>query len=143
MKTKQISVFLENKRGRLAELTRLLAGAKVNIRALCIAETVDYGVLRLVVSDPVSAHRILSEAGFTVTETDVLAVELQDKPGGLSRVVEPLTEAGINVEYLYAFVGKSGENATVIFRLEDMERAADILGREGVRILKAEEVYAL
>jgi len=143
MRTKQISVFLENKRGRLAELTRLLADNGINIRALCIAETVDYGVLRLVVNDPDRAQRVLADAGFTVTETDVLAVELVDRPGGLARVIEPLSRAGINVEYLYAFVGRAAEKATVVLRLEDMDRALPLLQQEGVRVLTAEEVYSL
>ena len=143
MGTRQISVFLENKRGRLAEVTRLLADNQVNIRALCIAETVDYGVLRLVVNDPDLAHRVLADAGFTVTDTEVLAVELADRPGGLARVIGPLAQGGINVEYLYALVGTSGEKATVVFRLEDTARAIELLKREGVRILEPEEVYSL
>lgn len=143
MRAKQISVFLENKRGRLAEVTRLLADNGVNIRALCIAETVDYGVLRLVVDDPDRAHRALTGAGFTVTDTEVLAVELVDRPGGLADVIEPLAEAGISVEYVYAFVGKSGESAVVILRVEDIERAIELLKRKRVRVLEAQEVYSL
>lgn len=143
MRAKQISVFLENKRGRLAEVTRLLADRGVNIRALCIAETVDYGVLRLVVDDPERAHRSLTSAGFTVTDTEVLAVEMVDRPGGLANVIEPLAEAGISVEYVYAFVGKSGESAVVIFRVEDIDRAIELLKRHEVRVLEAEELYSL
>ena len=143
MRTKQISVFLENRRGRLADVTRLLAERQINIRALCVAETVDYGVLRLVVNDPDRACKALAEEGFTVTETDVLAVEVADQPGGLSQVVEPLAKADINVEYLYAFVGRSGGKAIVVFRVEDLDGAIELLKQQGVRMLKAEEVYAL
>jgi hypothetical protein len=143
MRTKQISVFLENKRGRLAEVTRLLGKSNVNIRALSIAETVDYGVLRLVVSDPERARTCLADEGFTVTDTDVIAVEIPDKPGSLTTVIEPLAEACVNVEYLYAFVGKSGESAVVVLRVEDIDRAVELLQRHSVRVLKAAEVYSL
>jgi hypothetical protein len=143
MRTKQISVFLENKRGRLAEVTRLLGKSNVNIRALSIAETVDYGVLRLVVSDPDRARSCLADEGFTVTDTDVIAVEVPDEPGSLTAVIEPLAEADVNVEYLYAFVGKSGESAVVVLRVEDIDRAVELLQRHSVRVLKAAEVYSL
>jgi hypothetical protein len=127
----------------LADVTRLLAERQINIRALCVAETVDYGVLRLVVSDPDRARAVLAEGGFTVTETEVLAVEVADQPGGLAQVVEPLSKADINVEYLYAFVGRSGGKALVVFRVEDLDRAITLLQQQGVRMLKAEEVYSL
>jgi hypothetical protein len=143
MKTKQISVFLENKRGRLAELTRLLTNNGINLRALALSETGDFGILRLVVSDPDRVQQILIEDGFTVTETEVLAVELADHPGGLAQVIEPLAAADINVEYLYAFAGQPNGKAIVIFRLNEIERAIKLLSDLGVHILAAEEVYAL
>jgi hypothetical protein len=143
MRVSQISVFLENKSGRLAEVTRTLADRGINIRALCVAETIDYGVLRLIVSDPEAARRALSDGGFTVTETQVLVLEIPDRPGGLATAIERLAEKGINIEYIYAFVTKSGENANVVFRLEQMEEAARILAGEGFRILAGDEVYRL
>ena len=142
MKVSQISVFLENKSGRLAEVTRALADAGVNIRALCIAETIDYGVLRFIANDPALAKRVLYERGFTVTETSVLVVEIEDKPGGLARVIEVLSPAGINIEYIYAFLTRS-EKAFVVLRLEKMEEAARALQAAGVRILSGAETYAL
>lgn len=142
MKVSQISVFLENKSGRLAEVTQALAENDINIRALCIAETIDYGVLRLIANDPARARRVLAERGFTVTETHVLVVEIEDRPGALARVIKALAEAGINIEYIYAFLTRS-EKAFVVFRLEKMEEAAKTLQAAGVRILTGAEIYAL
>jgi hypothetical protein len=143
MKASQISVFLENKSGRLAEVTRALADQGINIRALCIAETIDYGVLRLIVSDPAKAKRVLGDGGFTVTETEVLVLEIPDRPGGLATAIERLAAQGINIEYIYAFVTKSGENANVVFRLERIDQAAKVLAEAGFRILAGDDVYRL
>ena len=139
----QISVFLENKSGRLAEVTSALAKASVNIRALSLAETIDYGVLRLIVDTPAAARKALSEAGFTVTETEVVAVEMPDRPGGLAGIVDLVTQSGLNIEYLYAFVGQRGENAVVIFRIDDVEAAVAALQQGGARILSADELSAI
>jgi len=139
----QISVFLENKSGRLAELTNALAKASVNIRALSLAETIDYGVLRLIVDKPAAARKALSEAGFTVTETEVVAVEMPDRPGGLAGIVDLVTQRGLNIEYLYAFVGQRGENAVVIFRIDDVKAAVAALQQGGARILSADELSAI
>jgi len=136
----QISVFLENKSGRLAEVTKALAEAGVNIRALSLVETIDYGVLRLIVDDPPAAKKALSGAGFTVTETPVIAVGMPDKPGALAEIVGLLTRRGINVEYCYAFVGKSGENAVVIFRIDAIDAALKVLQEGGVKVLSSAEV---
>ena len=139
----QISVFLENKSGRLAELTSALAKASVNIRALSLAETIDYGVLRLIVDKPAEARKALGEAGFTVTETEVVAVEMPDRPGGLAGIVDLVTQSGLNIEYLYAFVGQRGENAVVIFRIDDVKAAVAALQQGGARILSADELSAI
>lgn len=139
----QISVFLENKSGRLAEVTHTLADGGVNIRALSLAETIDYGVLRLIVDDPKAAKEALNRAGFTVTETEVIGVEMPDRPGGLAGVVDLLTAKGLNIEYLYAFVGRRGENAVVIFRIEDVQSAVSALQEGGLHILSAEELSAI
>jgi len=139
----QISVFLENKSGRLAELTSALAKASVNIRALSLAETIDYGVLRLILDKPAEARKALSEAGFTVTETEVVAVEMPDRPGGLAGIVNLVTQSGLNIEYLYAFVGQRGENAVVIFRIDDVKAAVAALQQGGARILSADELSAI
>lgn len=143
MKVIQISVFLENKSGRLAEVAAALAEEQINIRALAIADTIDYGVLRLIVNDPRGARRALEKAGFTAIETDVIAVEMPDQPGALAKVIRLLSDRSINVEYGYAFVGKSGENAIVVFRIDALEEAIRCLAEAGIRLLKAEEVYAI
>ena len=139
----QISVFLENKSGRLAELTSALSKASVNIRALSLAETIDYGVLRLIVDRPAAARKALGEAGFTVTETEVVAVEMPDRPGGLADIVNLVTQSNLNIEYLYAFVGQRGENAVVIFRIDDVKAAVAALQQGGARILSADELSAI
>lgn len=143
MDLEQISVFMENRPGSLADITRVLAIADVNIRALSLADTADFGILRLVVDQPDKARRALKGGGFTVGTTKVLALEIADRPGGLGRVLQILATAAINVEYMYAFVQKSGENAVVIFRFDEPEKATAVLQGAGVRVLAGEEVCAL
>lgn len=143
MKVDQISVFLENKSGRLADVTRTLAEHRVNIRALSIADTIDYGLLRLIVNDPAVASRILSQQGFTVNNTEVLAVEVPDYPGGLAGIIEILAAKGLNIEYMYAFVGRSHHSAIVIFRIERLDEAMVALKEGGARLLTGDELQAL
>lgn len=143
MKVEQISVFLENKAGRLAEVTRVLGEAGVNIRALSLADTTDFGILRLIVDQYDKAREVLKEKGFTVGKTEVVAVEVPDRPGGLASVLQILARAGINVEYMYAFVQHSGKNAVIIFRFDNLEEAISLLLKEGIHIYKGEEVYRL
>ncbi len=143
MKVSQLSVFIENKSGRLADVTRTLADANINIRALSIADTIDYGLLRLIVNDPVAAKEVLSSAGFTVTLTEVIAVEVPDKPGGLAGIIDVLASSGINIEYMYAFVGTSGDNAVVIFRIEKLDEAIPILQQKGVNIMAGKKLHSL
>jgi hypothetical protein len=143
MKVEQISVFLENKAGALAEVTRILGEEGVNIRALSLADTKDFGILRLIVNDNEKAKEILSRRGFTVRKTEVVAVEVPDRPGGLADILKILSEAGINVEYLYAFVQQSGENAIIIFRFDETDRAINVLAEKKVHILEGKKIYAL
>ncbi len=143
MKVEQISVFLENKAGRLAEVTRVLGEAGINIRALSLADTTDFGILRLIVDQFDTARQVLKERGFTVGKTEVVAIEVPDRPGGLASVLQVLSEAGINVEYMYAFVQHSGKNAVIIFRFDNLEEAIALLQKAGVHIYKGEEVYKL
>ncbi len=143
MKVEQISVFLENKAGRLAEVTRVLGEAGINIRALSLADTTDFGILRLIVDQYDRARQILKDKGFTVGKTEVAAVEVPDKPGGLGSVLQILARAGINVEYMYAFVQHSGKNAVIIFRFDNLEDAINLLLKEGIHIYRGEEVYRL
>jgi hypothetical protein len=143
MKVEQISVFLENKAGRLAEVTRVLGEAGINIRALSLADTTDFGILRLIVDQYDQAREILKDKGFTVGKTEVVAVEVPDRPGGLGLLLHILASAGVTVEYFYAFVQHSGKNAVIIFRFDNLEQAIDLLQKEGIHIYKGEEVYRL
>ena len=143
MKVEQISVFLENKPGALAEVTRILGETGVNIRALSLADTKDFGILRLIVNDNEKAKEVLGQKGFTVRKTEVVAVEVPDRPGGLAEIIKILAEASINVEYLYAFVQQSGENAIIIFRFDETDRAIAVLSEKKVRILEGKKVYSL
>ncbi len=143
MKIKQISIFLENKQGRLAAVTKLLAEEGVNIRALSIADTSDFGILRLIVNEPDKAYEVLKEQGFTVSMTEVIGVAMSDEPGGLAGVMEILEKRQVNIEYLYAFVGSAYEDALVIFRVENIDDAIKVLQEKGINILKGEEIYAL
>ncbi len=143
MKVRQVSVFLENKSGRLYEACKCLADAQVNIRALSIAETADYGVLRLIVNDPDKAMQVMSENQFTVSETEVIAVEVPDDPGGLAGVLAPLYEANVNIEYIYCFVEKSGESAIVVFRVEQLDQAIKALQTSGYTVMREDDVYRI
>ncbi|NLW91571.1 MAG: ACT domain-containing protein [Syntrophomonadaceae bacterium] len=140
---KQISIFLENKAGRLAHVTRVLGDAGINIRALSIADTSDFGILRVIVNDPDKAYRILREAEFTVSETEVIAVQVPDSPGGLASILEQMSEENLNIEYLYAFIGSSGSDALVIFKVEDIEKARDSFKERGIKFLEEQDLYRL
>ena len=134
MEIKQISVFLENNAGRLGEVTRVLAEAGINIRAISIADTADFGILRLIVNKWEEALKALNNGGFTTRVTEVVAVEIEDDPGSLARVMELFQKTMVNIEYLYASLsGKSGK-AVVIFKLEDYEKGIQIIKENGLTI---------
>ena len=141
MKVKQISVFLENKSGRLEEVTKALADSNVNIRALSLADTRDFGILRMIVDDYDKAHILLKDSGFTVQETDVIAAEVPDRPGGLAEILKSLNKKNISIEYMYAFVEHRGEKAIMIFRFEDIDKAIEALKESNVTLLNGEDVY--
>jgi hypothetical protein len=143
MKVEQISIFLENKPGGLSGVTKVLKESGINIRALSLADTSDFGILRLIVDDVNKAKKVLNENGFAVGRTHVIAVEVPDKPGGLHSILELLTREGINVEYMYAFVERSGENAVIIFRFDNIDQAIEVLLKAGFTVLKGEQVYNL
>jgi len=143
MSVKQISIFLENKKGRLAEVTHLLAAEKVNIRALSLADTADFGVLRINVNDPDACLAVLKASSIVAQVTEVIAVEIEDKPGGLARALAVLDAAGLNVEYMYAYVEKKKDNAIVICKIDDRERALEVLSDKGVATLNAQALKAL
>jgi len=143
MRVEQISIFLENKAGRLAEVCRALSEAGVNIRALSLADTSDFGILRLIVDNNDKAKALLKERGFTVGKTDVVAVEVEDRPGGLSRILDILSRKNINVEYMYAFVQHSGKDAVIVFRFDDIDMAVKLLQENNVKVLEGKTVYTL
>jgi hypothetical protein len=143
MKVEQISIFIENKSGRLAEITRILGDAGINIRALSLADTSDFGILRLIVNDVEKAKSVLKEGSFTVNKTEVVAVEVPDQPGGLSNILQCLDRDQINVEYMYAFVERCGGNAVIIFRFDDTDKAIETLKGSGFNILAGERLYCM
>lgn len=138
----QVSVFLENSPGHLARLTRTLADAGVNMRALMVADTEQFGVVRIICDTPLAAKRTLEDAGFGVSVTRVIAVEIPDRPGGLADVLDLLGAAGINVEYAYAFVEPGADAAVDIFKVDD-ERAAAVLSDAGIRVIEPDKLYAM
>jgi hypothetical protein len=143
MKAEQISIFLENKSGRLAEVTDILARNSINIRALSLADTADFGIFRLIVNAPERAMTLLKESGFTVGKNEVVAVVVPDRPGGLAGILGTLQGKNINVEYMYAFAQKSEGNAVLIFRFDDADKAIAVLGQSGVRVLGKDEMQKL
>jgi hypothetical protein len=143
MKVEQISIFLENKPGGLEEVTRILKDAQINIRTLSLADTTDFGILRLIVNNVETANRVLKEHGFRFSKTTVVAVEVPDRPGGLHSILDVLSKNGINVEYLYAFVERSGENAVIIFRFDAPDKAIEVLQKNGLTVLPGAKLYGL
>jgi len=142
MKVEQVSVFLENKQGSLEEVTRILKEANVNIRTLSLADTSDFGILRLIVNDVDTTSRVLRDKGFRVSRTTVVAVEVPDRPGGLHSILEVLARDNITVEYLYAYVEKSGENAVIIFRFDDSAAATEVLRKNSFSVLSGDKLYS-
>ena len=141
MLVKQISVFLENKEGRVAQVARILSDAGINIRALSIADTTEFGILRLIVDKPPVAENALRGEGLTVSITEVIAISIEDEPGGLADALQVLHEDKISVEYIYAFISKTSHKANVILRVEDCDRAIESLQANGFEVLKADDVY--
>ncbi len=140
---KQLSVFVENKPGRLSEITDTLEKQKIDIRALSIADTTDFGILRLIVNNPDEAERSLKDAGFAVSLTQVIAIGIEDTPGGLSKALRTLLDAGIGVEYMYAFISREGEKAYVILRVEDNAKAVAVFQTSGVELLDSANIYTM
>ncbi len=136
----QISVFLENKAGQLADITRILSDAQVNMRAISIAETADYGVLRLIVDDAPKASSVLLGQGFILTMTPVVGVAVPDKPGGLGKVLSVISQAGIDVEYMYSVFGQKDGQAFMIFRVADTEGLTALFKEHGISRIKGEDL---
>lgn len=138
---KQFSVFVENKQGRLAELTRLIADAGIDLRTLSLADTRDFGILRLIVNQPEKTEQLLKENGWTYQCNSVLGIKVPDVPGGVASVLEALNEANINVEYMYAFVNRTPGRADTIIRVDDEAVALSALEKHGIETLTAAEAY--
>ena len=143
MTIKQLSVFVENKPGKLYEALEALADAKIDLRALSLADTSDFGILRSIVDKPDQALDVLSKAGFLVKTNEVLAVVIGDKPGGLATVVRILSEASVNIEYTYAFVAHSRDKAYVILRVDNNDAAIKILAKNEISLLTEKEMYSM
>lgn len=138
---KQFSIFVENRQGKMAELTRLLADADIDLRTLSLADTRDFGILRIIVNKPDAAEALLRENGWTFQVTPVIGVKVPDVPGGVATVLELLDAANINVEYMYAFVNRKPGEADTIFRVDDAEAALAALRDGQIEVLTAEEAY--
>ncbi len=142
MLLKQVSIFLENKSGRLAEVSRILGNNNIDISALSIADTTEFGILRLIVNNPDLAVKVINEQGFTVATTEVIAICVDDKPGGISKALDCLEENHIGIEYMYAFIGNTRKDkALVIIRVEDVQLALDVLAKNNIEIIPADEIY--
>jgi hypothetical protein len=131
----QLSVFIENKAGRVSEVTDVLGGAGVNIRGFSVSDTADYGIVRLIVDDPKKGHEVLSAAGFTVKENPVLCLDLPDHPGGLAGVLKVVSGAGVNIEYVYSLIA-----TYVVINVADIDRAVSLLEGKPVRLVTQEEI---
>ncbi len=140
MKAEQLSVFLENKPGRLAAVTLALARENINISALSLADTLEFGVLRLITDRPEDARRVLARGGFMAQVTEVLAVEVPHQPGGLSRLLQAFKDVGLNVEYMYSLVARSDRGAIMILRLDDLDRALAAIAPDVGRAISGEEL---
>jgi hypothetical protein len=140
---KQISVFVENKKGRLARITDVLGQGGIDLIALSIADTTNFGIMRCIVNDPDKALKLLRANDMTASTTDVIVAEVVDKPGGLSHVLSLLDKADISVEYLYSFVRKPNENALILFRVEDIDAAVKALRAGGVKLLNEQDIYGI
>ena len=139
MKIKQLSIFLENKSGRLTEVTEALASAHINISAFSVADTADYGILRMIVNKPEQAEQLLKAKGLSVHITEVIGLVVPNEPGGLHRALQILSSEGISVEYMYAFA--LSDRATVIIRTEAVQEAITVLQKHKLELLKASDVY--
>lgn len=143
MTVKQISVFVENKPGKLAEFTGVLRENNIDMRALSIAETPDFGILRVIVNDPLETACVLKDAGYVASITPVLAVEVVDEPGSMFAILDVLAENNINLEYTYAFISKKQDLAYLVFRVEDNDKAIEVLGKNGIKLISQDKLATL
>lgn len=141
MKTKQISVFIENRAGRLASVAQVLKEEGIDLRAISMADAPDFGIFRFVVEDPERARTALKRQGFVTEVSDVIAVEVEDRPGGLAEVLEVFAQHELNVEYMYAFLTERSPRAILFFRFEDTDRAIEVLQRAGMPLVGGERLW--
>jgi hypothetical protein len=141
MKIHQLSLFLENKPGRLSEPCKALADAGINILTLSLADTAQFGIMRLIVRDCEKAKAVLEKAGFVVNVTEVVATEVPDKPGGLARILDIIEDKKLNIEYMYAFTFRSGDKAVLVFRFDDPDAAIALLRSREVNVVGSVELY--
>ena len=143
MTVKQISVFLENRPGALAEFTRILEKSNIDLRALSLAESEDFGIVRVIVDDPYTTIQILKEEGYVCSVTKVIAVEIKDKPGALVKMLNALGDNNVNLEYSYAFLAKKANSAFMILRVADNEKAIKVLTQNGIRPICHEDMESM
>jgi len=140
MKLTQISIFLENRKGRLYEVCSLLGKHKINIRALTVAESEQFGILRIVVDKPEETAAILKKNGFVASLTEIVAVEVADKPGGLAEILKVFSQSNINVEYMYGFVEKKSDKAMLVFRFDEPDKAIALLKKKKIKVIGRKEM---
>ena len=143
MAIKQLTVFIQNKKGTVVSVTDILSKNNINIRALSIAETKDFGILRLIVNDETAAEKVLAENGYLIKVIDVVGVKIGDAPGKLTAALDVLDKAEINVEYLYAFMARTEKHAYVVFRVEDNDVAEKVLTEAGIRMITEADINKL
>jgi len=141
MKITQISVFIENTKGRLYDLCNTLGKTNINIKALTLAESPEFGIVRLVVDKTDEAVKLLKENGFVASIADIVAVEVSDKPGGLAAALKALAENDVNIEYMYGFVEKASDKALMVFKFEDIDKALDVLCKNGISVVSKEAIF--
>ena len=140
MKLTQISIFLENRKGRLYEVCSLLGKNKINIRALTVAESEQFGILRIVVDKPEETSALLKKSGFVASLTEIVAVEVADKPGGLAEILKVFSQSNINVEYMYGFVEKKSDKAMLVFRFDEPDKAIALLKKKKIKVIGRKEM---
>ena len=140
MFVKQVSVFVENETGKLAEITRVLAEANIDLKAMCIAESVDFGILRCIVEDPEAAVALLKSKGYAANVADVIAVELEDRPGGFADVLDVLTKEGVDIGYMYSTIHSKKGSAMIVLKVAEVGKVIDLLAANNIKLYKASDL---
>lgn len=143
MTTQQLSIFMENKPGQLVKVTQTLKDAQIDIRAMSLADTKDFGIVRMIVSDTDKAQEAMREAGFMSTITQVMCIAMDDHPGGLSKITELMAEANVNIDYLYACITVIGKDAYIVMHVDDEKKASAVLENAGIKMVSASDIAKL